>query len=170
MPNLSLSKAEEKDLDLIWQIILYAKESRKADGSTQWQNGYPFRETILEDIRQGNAYVVRDESKVLGYVAVIFGKEEAYENINGKWLSDGDYCAVHRLAVSKTMKGKGLATKMLQEVENIARENGVLSIKIDTIFDNIPMLKIVEKLEYVYCGEVYQNNEPRKAFEKLLKD
>lgn len=170
MPNLSLSKAEEKDFDLIWQIILYAKEIRKADGSTQWQNGYPFRETILEDIRQGNAYVVRDESEVLGYVAVIFGKEEAYENINGKWLSDADYCAVHRLAVSKAMKGKGLATKMFQEVENIARENGVLSIKIDTIFDNIPMLKILEKLEYVYCGEVYQNNEPRKAFEKLLKD
>lgn len=170
MDNFQIERAKIGDLDSIWQIILYAKEIRKADGSTQWQNGYPFRETILEDIRQGNAYVVRNESEVLGYVAVIFGKEEAYENIDGKWFSDGDYCAVHRLAVSKTMKGKGLATKILQEVENIARENGVLSIKIDTIFDNIPMLKIVEKLGYAYCGEVYQNNEPRKAFEKLLKD
>lgn len=170
MDNFQIERAKIGDLDSIWQIILYAKESRKRDGSTQWQNGYPFRETILEDIKQGNAYVMRNEEGIQVYVAVIFGKEQAYENIEGKWLSDGDYCAVHRLAISETMKGKGLAQKMLQEVENIAKENQVLSIKIDTNFDNIPMLKIIEKLGYAYCGEVYQNNEPRKAFEKLLKD
>lgn len=170
MDNFRLERAKIEDLDPIWQIILYAKEMRKRDGSTQWQNGYPFRETILEDIRQGNAYVMRNENGVQVYVAVIFGKEQAYENIEGKWLSDGDYCAVHRLAISEIMKGKRLAQKMLQQVEHIAKEKGVLSIKIDTNFDNIPMLKIIEKLGYAYCGEVYQNNEPRKAFEKLLKD
>lgn len=170
MDNFRLEEAKEEHLDAVWQIILYAKECQKRDGSTQWQNGYPFRETILEDIRRGNAYIMRDATSVQGYVAVIFGKEQAYEEIVGKWLSNDNYCAVHRLAVSEAMKGKGLAQKILREVENIAKENKVLSIKIDTNFDNTPMLKIVEKLGYTYCGEVYQHNEPRKAFEKILKD
>ena len=41
--------------------------------------------------------------------------------------------------------------------------------KLDTNFDNAPMLKILDKLGYTYCGEVFFRGSARKAFEKILQ-
>jgi GNAT superfamily N-acetyltransferase len=75
---------------------------------------------------------------------------------------------VHRVAVSKLAKGKGIATKLFKNIEGLCLEKNIHSIKVDTNFDNVPMLKILDKLDYTYCGEVYFRGAARKAFEKKL--
>ena len=102
------------------------------------------------------------------YNAIIFDKEPAYEDIEGEWLTNGNYGVVHRVAVSKLAKGKGIATKLFKNIEGLCLEKNIHSIKVDTNFDNVPMLKILERLEYTYCGEVYFRGAARKAFEKKL--
>lgn len=164
-----IRKATFADFHEIWKIILYAKEVRKQEGSRQWQDGYPNENTIQNDIEKGYGNVIVSEGKLLGYFALIFDKESAYESIEGKWKTQGDYAVVHRMAVAKEAKGKGMGKKILQKVEEMSIENNVFSVRIDTNFDNIPMLKIIEKLGYEYCGEVYFRGAARKAFEKRLK-
>lgn len=161
-------KANSNDFAPIWEIILFAKETRRAEGSTQWQDGYPNENTILTDIQNGYGYVVEIGAKIVGYVAIIFAPEPAYEAIQGKWLSELPYTVVHRMAVSSDGKGKGLGKYILQKTEEISLANHINSIRIDTNFDNIPMLHIIEKLGYTYCGEVYFRGSARKAFEKIL--
>lgn len=165
---MNLRKAKQSELEIIWKIIQYAIEQRKQDGSDQWQQGYPNQATIQEDMDKGYAFVVEENETVLLYAAVIFDKEPAYENIKGKWLTDGDYLVLHRVAASPLAKGKGIATKFFKMVEELCVENNVHSIKVDTNFDNIPMLKILEKLSYHYCGEVFFRGAARKAYEKVL--
>jgi hypothetical protein len=46
-------------------------------------------------------------------------------------------------------------------------ENQVFSIKVDTNFDNLAMLHILEKLDYQYCGEVYFREVPEKPSRKF---
>ena len=75
---------------------------------------------------------------------------------------------VHRLAISDDYIGKGLAQKMMLYTEDFALQQNIFSVKVDTNFDNIPMLKIFEKLGYTYCGEVTFRAGIRKAFEKKL--
>jgi hypothetical protein len=53
-------------------------------------------------------------------------------------------------------------------IEDLCMEQKVYSIKVDTNFDNIPMLKIMNKLNYIYCGEVFYEGDARKAYEKVL--
>ena len=65
--------------------------------------------------------------------------------------------------------GKGFATEIFRRIEEFSRKNGILSIKVDTNFDNAAMLRILEKLGYKYCGEVYFRGSARKAFEKVLE-
>ncbi|WHF52179.1 GNAT family N-acetyltransferase [Chryseobacterium gotjawalense] len=161
-------KAVSDDKETIWKILQQAIERRKNDGSTQWQDGYPNLETIENDIQNDYGFVLTLEDTILGYAAVIPDTEPAYETIEGKWLSDGKYMVVHRVAVSTESAGKGIATQIFKEIEKIALSKNILSIKVDTNFDNIPMLKILDKLGYQYCGEVYFRNAARKAFEKLL--
>ncbi|AOC95779.1 MULTISPECIES: GNAT family N-acetyltransferase [Flavobacterium] len=166
--KLSLRKANLSEIPQIWEILQDAIEQRRLDGSTQWQDGYPNELSIKSDIENGYGYVFTEDESILAYAAIIFDKEPAYENIEGKWLTDGDYTVVHRVAVSKLAKGKGIATKLFQSIEGLSVENNIYSIKVDTNFDNTPMLKILDRLKYTYCGEVYFRGSARKAFEKRL--
>lgn len=165
---MQLIQAKQSDLAVSWEIIQYAIEQRRLDGSRQWQDGYPNEKTIQEDLDNGHAYLVTDGEEVLAYAAIIFDKEPAYESIEGKWLTNGDYAVVHRVAASKTAKGKSVATTLFQMIEELCKSKNVSSIKVDTNFDNLAMLRILEKLNYTYCGEVYFRGGARKAFEKVL--
>jgi GNAT superfamily N-acetyltransferase len=112
--------------------------------------------------------VIEENGIILLYAAIIFEIEPAYTAIEGKWLSDGDYVVLHRVAASPLAKGKGIATTLFRMVEDLCKENKVFSIKVDTNFDNIPMLRILDKLNYTYCGEVYFRGGARRAYEKVL--
>jgi GNAT superfamily N-acetyltransferase len=165
---LILRKAHISEKALIWEILQDAIEQRRQEGSSQWQDGYPNELSVSNDMENGHAYVLTENEIILAYLAVIFDKEPAYEAIEGKWLTNGDYLAVHRVAVSKQVKGKGIATKLFRQLERLCLQQKVYSIKVDTNFDNIPMLKILDRLGYTYCGEVYFRGGARKAFEKVL--
>jgi GNAT superfamily N-acetyltransferase len=155
-------------MEAIWKILQQAIQRRKADGSDQWQNGYPNPEVIQNDIEKGIGFVLTDGGKVIAYSAVIINDEPAYAAITGKWLTNDDFIVVHRVAISEDYLGKGLAQKMFKFIEDYALSKDIYSIKVDTNFDNAAMLRIVEKLGYTYCGEVYFSGSPRKAFEKIL--
>lgn len=167
--NAKLRKAVISEVPEIDTILKDAIEQRRLDGSNQWQDGYPNKQTILDDIENGYAYVYRSGEKILAYVAIVFDEDPNYNAINGKWLTNDDYVNIHRIATSKENKGQGVASRLLVDIENMVLKKEIFSIKIDTNFDNIPMLRILEKLDYTYCGEVMVSGSPRKAFEKILK-
>lgn len=166
---MKLRKANSSEITPIWEILQQAIEQRRQDGSEQWQDGYPNQQTVYDDITNGDGYVMTDNDAIIAYAAIIFGVEPAYEEIQGHWITNGDYAVVHRVATSNSVKGKGVATKLFKLIEDLSIEHGVFSIKVDTNFDNIPMLKILERLDYIYCGEIFFGGAPRKAFEKVLK-
>lgn len=163
-----LRKAERKELPAIWAIIQFAIEQRRLDGSQQWQDGYPNMATLEDDLANGFAYVVEADGVILLYAAIIFEPEPAYDAIEGKWLTNGPYMVMHRIAASPQAKGKGIATAFFAMAEDLCRTRGVPSIKVDTNFDNGPMLRIMDKLGYTYCGEVYFRGKARKAYEKVV--
>lgn len=163
-----LRKAVIEEMPIIWNILQQAIAQRKQDGSQQWQNGYPNEQTVHDDITNGFAYVVTDNDVIIAYAAVIFDKEPAYAEIKGEWLTNDDYMVVHRVATANAAKGKGVATHLFKMLEDLCIDQKLYSIKIDTNFDNVPMMKILDKLNYTYCGEILFNGAPRKAYEKVL--
>ena len=165
--NYNFRKAIVSDMSQIWTIIQQAIVRRKNDGSQQWQDGYPNEDVIKQDIAKGIGYVLTDDNTIIGYAAILFNDEPAYELIKGTWLTNEEFIVVHRVAITDNYIGKGLAQKIFLFTEDLAIENKIFSIKVDTNFDNIPMLKILEKLGYSYCGEVSFRGNARKAFEKI---
>ena len=157
------------DVERIWQIILQAKERIRLRGSRQWQDGYPDIESIVSDVEKGYGYVLSFENQAIAYAAVIFDGEQAYNSIKGNWLSDRHYVVVHRLDVADEMTQRGIATLFFEKVEELSVQNKVFSFRIDTNFDNQYMLKILAKLGFTYCGDVfYERSGTRVAYEKLL--
>ncbi len=166
--NPILRKAQISEAEIIWQILQQAIERRKKDGSNQWQDGYPNLEVVKMDISLGKGYVLEIDNTIAAYAALVFNDEPAYNEIIGDWLTNDDFLVIHRVAVSDDFLGKGIAVLLFQKLEEFAKENQVFSIKVDTNFDNLAMLHILEKLDYQYCGEVYFRGSARKAFEKVL--
>jgi GNAT superfamily N-acetyltransferase len=164
-----LRKATAQDQTAIWAILQYAIEKRRLEGSRQWQDGYPNEESVRMDIEKGYGYVLEENATILLYAAILFDGEPAYEAIEGKWLTDGPYAVLHRIAASPMAKGKGVAYHLFHRVEALCLAQGIDSIKVDTNFDNAAMLKILSNLGYTYCGEVFFRGSARKAFEKVVK-
>ena len=161
-------KATPEDLDQIWEILQQAIERRRLDGSNQWQDGYPNPSVVQNDIDNGYGFVLTENEVIVGYCAILINDEPEYANIKGKWLTNEDFIVYHRVAISEKHLGKGLAQEMLRSIEKHALDNQIHSLKADTNFDNAGMLRIFEKMGYVYCGEVTFRGSPRKAFEKVL--
>ncbi|WP_300597818.1 GNAT family N-acetyltransferase [Niabella sp.] len=168
--NIELRTATAADAGAIWQLLQQAIEKRKQEGSAQWQDGYPNPDVVAKDIEKGYGYVCTNEAgDVIGYTALIFDGEPAYEALEGQWLTNRPYAVIHRLATVTGPKAiKGLGTRIMMAVETVCRKQGIFSIKADTNFDNTGMLRVFEKLGYTYCGEVYFRGAARKAFEKKL--
>ncbi len=168
--QVDFRKANPEEADEIWKILQQSIERRKLDGSQQWQDGYPNLNSVKSDIERDAGFVLTEKNKIASYAAVILNDEPAYENIEGQWFSDGDFFVVHRVAVSDEFAGKGYATEIMKNIESFALANGINSIKVDTNFDNPAMLRIFEKLGYIYCGEVFFRGSARMAFEKILSE
>ena len=156
------------DINIIWEIIQQSIERRRKDGSNQWQNGYPNLQTVESDVSKEFGYVITVDNEVAVFVALIFNDEPAYSSIEGAWLTTGEFLVIHRIAVSEKFAGQGLVKKLFDYVEDFVRTQNVQSIKVDTNFDNIAMLKILESKGYSYCGEVVLAGGVRKAFEKVV--
>lgn len=163
-----LRKAEMEDRNEIWDIIQQSIERRKQDGSTQWQNGYPNMGTVESDIAKGFGYVLTIDGEIAVYAALILNDEPAYSTIEGAWLSDGEFLVVHRVAVDAKFAGRGMVKKLFDHIEEVTKSHGIQSIKVDTNYDNMAMLKILESKGYSYCGEVLLADGMRKAYEKII--
>ncbi|GAA4280300.1 GNAT family N-acetyltransferase [Gaetbulibacter aestuarii] len=167
--NHHFRKAKRSEIPEIWTIIQQAIARRKADGSNQWQDGYPNPEVLNRDIDRDAGYVLTHNDKIIGYAAVLINDEPEYDNLEGQWLSNGDFVVFHRVAIHDDYLGQGLAKALFLYIEAFALQHEIYSVKADTNFDNQPMLALFEKLGYTYCGEVYFRGSPRKAYEKVLK-
>jgi GNAT superfamily N-acetyltransferase len=161
-------KAEASEEDQIWKILQQGILRRKNDGSEQWQDGYPNLEVVKADLEKGHGFVLADGGTILGYAAILINDEPAYKDIQGKWLSNGDFIVYHRVAIAEDFIGRGLSKKIMEAIDQFALDNNIYSVRADTNYDNGAMLKIFEKQGYVYCGEVFFRGSARKAFEKVL--
>jgi len=166
--TIKFRKASSEDLPIIWSILEDAIARRKADGSNQWQDGYPNENSVLSDIEKDAGFVLTGDEKVIGYCAVLINDEPEYAKIQGKWKTNGDFVVYHRVAIAKDYIGKGLAKEMLKHIETFALEDNIHSIKADTNFDNGAMLHLFESMGYEYCGEVFFRESARKAYEKVV--
>ena len=166
--NFTFRKAKIEDLENIWAIIEKAIDRRKADGSNQWQDGYPNAEVLKKDISLKIGHVPCTDNDIVAYTTVGINAEPEYNNLKGKWLTNTDYVVFHRLAVAENYLGKGVATTCFNLIHAFAKKNNINSIKADTNFDNEPMLHLFKKFDYKYCGKVYFRGSERLAFEKLL--
>lgn len=160
--------AKVQDLTAVGEILEAARAYLKAQGLDQWQNFPPQAEETFAHCLRKELYVMREENAVAG-TFVLVPHEPAYDAIDGAWLQNGAYVAIHRVAVSPAFRRHGVASAIFSAACEKAKAAGARSVRIDTHKGNIPMRSALEKNGFTLCGSVIiATGETRVAYEKEI--
>ena len=167
-------RAQNSDVDKIVQILQDAITFLKKNGSTQWQSGYPNRETVEEDIEKQVAWVLTVDNEVAGYAAVVIGREPTYADIEGKWENNVDtYATIHRIAVSSKFRGMHLSQFFLSNIISLTYAQGIHNFRIDTSRKNKIVQHIAVSHNFIERGIIQVTEDPvdssRIAYELNLR-
>lgn len=169
---MQLRPSTQEDIPAILAIIKDAQNYLKRLQIDQWQDGYPNQDQIELDLKNNDSYVVvNEDNEVMGTVVFTTKKEETYDQIDGKWMTNpsATYGVIHRLAVSDKFRSSGIAKFVFQECEQKLKEQTIASMRIDTHRDNLGMQQLIKSFGYRYCGVILLvSGAERLAFEKEL--
>lgn len=157
-----IRRSTPEDIESIMAIYEEARQSMRQSGNqTQWVNGYPQQSLILDDISHGVHYCVcLPDGSLVAVFTFIIGEDPTYLKIDGSWINNQPYGTIHRIGSNGRQKG------ILAEVVRWAFLQ-IPNIRIDTHADNAPMLHLLTKQGFTYCGIIYvADGTPRKAFQK----
>lgn len=159
-----IRSAGTEDLETLMRIYGHAKEFMARHGNPeQWTGGYPSEQLIESEIEAGHSFVCETaDGKIAGTFCFITGEDPTYQVIeHGRWLADGPYGTIHRLASAGIAHGVAEACMewCWQRMPNL---------RADTHSDNAIMQKILEKAGFTRCGIIYTDNgSPRIAYQRI---
>lgn len=164
---MEIRHAETKDVAQMMGIVHQAQSDLKKMNVDQWQNGYPNETVLLNDISIGIAYVLDHEGDVVGLMVCSANDESTYIPLT-TWESN-DYLVIHRFAVDKSVQRQGFATNMIHYAKEIAKKQGISSLRIDTHEKNVRMRRFLEKNQFEERGIIFlKDGSPRIAYELLF--
>ena len=158
---LTVRDALETDFEKIMEIYRSAQQLMIESGNpTQWGHTYPSEELIHDDIKNHICKVVCDEDDIHGVFALCEGEDPTYGYIEGAWLDDEPYIAIHRVASDGQVRG--ILACAVSYTSGMSR-----NIKIDTHADNLRMQHLIEKRGFTKCGTIYvEDGSPRIAYQR----
>ncbi len=161
--------ASKEDLEVVMGIYATCTRKMNENGLYNWDDTYPDRGTIVQNIVDGSLYLLKEDS-IRGVVCLDENQPTEYEEKDWK-LSSG-YVCVHRLAINPGFQKQGLAYKAMNDVENWAKDKGYSHIRLDAFAENIGARNLYTKLGYKEMGMVHLqpgNDAQYMCFEKILK-
>lgn len=159
--NQMIRSTEICDIQDVLKIYDKARAFMRATGNHhQWSEGYPSRQSLEADIKEGCSYVVEMSGVIVASFYFKFGEEPTYKQIfDGQWLNDAPYGVIHRAASDGTVNG------MMKTILDFCLTK-CSSIRIDTHRDNKVMRRALISYGLEYCGIIHlANGDERLAYQ-----
>ena len=148
---MNYSKADTNQIEEVFSVYSAAIKTMEMQGINQWDEIYPDKPTIAEDIVKNQMYI----GTIDGNIAVCFVLNEEYdeEYKNGSWQwPDSRFCVIHRLCVNPEFQHQGIAAETMKYIENLCKSTGYDSIRLDCFTENPYSRKLYEKARYSVVG------------------
>lgn len=117
-----------------------------------WEKGvYPTRSTAEMGIELGIQYVCLRDGRIAGTIRLCHVPEEGYRG--AAWKTPDDYSRIlvlYTFGIHPDFLGSGAGLFMLESVEKLARKEGCVSLRLDTVTGNIPAERLYLKAGYEY--------------------
>lgn len=165
---MNYSKATIDQLDEVFSVFTNAIINMENQGIHQWDDIYPDKATIADDITKNLMYIGKIEKKIA--VCFVLSEEYDEEYQNGKWQwPDVKFCVIHRLCVSPDFQNKGIAAETIKYIEKLCKSQEYDSIRLDCFTENPYSKKLYDKAGYSVVGYADWRKGRFELREKLLK-
>ena len=167
---IKIELAEINDLNDIMKMIHNCANDLISKNIFQWNEKYPSRDIFLSDIEKKNLFIFKNNSGIIGCIALSHEKDIEYTDV--KWLTKDDKnLYLHRLAVDPKFQKKGIGKLLMDFAEDYARNNKFISVRLDTFSKNERNNRFYKSRKYTKLDDVYFPNQsefPFHCYEKIL--
>ncbi|MFB0919484.1 MAG: GNAT family N-acetyltransferase [Oscillospiraceae bacterium] len=151
--ELKYRKGTKADINAVFQVFVDAIAEMDRNGIPQWDELYPDRDILAEDISKDELFV----GTIGGEIACVFVLnsecDEEYEA--GEWqYPEASFCVIHRLCVNPKFQNRGVGAYTMKHIEEKLKKEGFESIRFDAFTLNPYALRLYDKLGYAKVGYV----------------
>ena len=164
---MDFSYASRNDLTELLTLFQVTTQSMNEHNIFQWDEIYPDRQILLEDIEHG----IMEIGRVADQIAVAFALEECaagdYEGADWRYPAER-IIVLHRLCVHPAFQRQGIARAAMDYLEQRVRERGISTIRLDAFSQNPAALKLYEARGYEKAGDIVYRKGLFYLYEKKL--
>jgi ribosomal protein S18 acetylase RimI-like enzyme len=159
--------ATHDDLPQLRQFAADCVATLSAAGIDQWDEANPSVESIRADVAAGAVEVLDDNAELVGCVTLDQAVDPLWRNWD--WSAEGEPAvSVHRLMVHPSRRGRGLGRLLMQHAEEVTRQHGGRSIRLDCLLQNANAVAFYKQLGFRQTGTADGRKGRIAEFEKLL--
>lgn len=165
MEDLRIERAQLRDAQEIYALY----HSLIDMPYSTWDEEYPTREIVEEDVAQHEVLVMRDgENRIVSAIAVWqafeFGDAAAWYPDVTRWAM------LSRLGVASDMQGRGIAKRMLIAAMDAAKDEGCEAVQFLVAKSNPIAQRAYASLGFDICGEaeLFEPGQMWLCYQKLL--
>lgn len=158
MNHVEILKGTVDDIQELGQLYdktnEYLASGRNYPG---WIKGiYPIRKDAEIGISSNCLYVAKINHVIVGSIILGHDPEPAYDQAEWKIEAD-DYSSIYvirTLVVNPDYQKNGIGEALMEFATELARREGISSIRLDVYENNAPAIRLYEKLGYQYIDLV----------------
>lgn len=149
--EILFSRAEKSEIDAVFEVFSLAIENMNKQGIWQWDELYPDKKVLAEDIDSKTLYIGKINGEIASVFVINHYCDDEYND--GKWqYKDLSYCIVHRLCVNPKFQNLGIGTDTMKYIEKFVKEMGIDTIRLDCFTKNPYAVRMYKKLDYIIVG------------------
>ena len=165
--DLTLRCAQPEDLEEVFALYRAAIRNLDQAGIPQWDEVYPDRATLTEDIRRGEMTLAFEQGRLAAVFTLNEEYDPDYQQAAWNW-PDAPFLVLHRLCVHPDFQNRGVGRRTMAAMEEAARSRGARTIRLDAFTRNPHSLRMYEGLGYQKTGETQWRKGLFYLYEKKL--
>lgn len=156
-----------EEVDVLHGIVRDATRQMDEQGIAQWDEIYPNKPILAKDIESNEMHVIEPDGRVAGFIVINEDQPPEYAAV--EWTYRGRTLVVHRLTIAPGYQRRGLATLLMDFVEETAAIRGYNCIRFDAFTLNPSALTLYENRGYRKAGTVLFRKGEFCCYEKAIK-
>ena len=159
---MEIRKIREEDVVRVGEIFGSCADVMNENGLYNWTRAYPTAREAAADYAKGTNYGIYEEEKLLGVITLDQSPAPEYAGVEWQVSLEESLC-VHRVAIDPPYHSAGAASRLLQFAEDLAREQGLKAMRIDSFSKNQRAVQLYQYLGYELRGDIFYNKKDERV-------
>ncbi|WP_456274364.1 GNAT family N-acetyltransferase [Bacillus sp. AK031] len=167
----TIRKGKIDDIPEIMRSVDKTVAIMKSEDVDQWTEEYPLASHFTADAENETLYVAEGENgKVAGSVTIDMNEPQEYST--PKWRKAKPAILFHRLVVDPEVRGKGIASLLIEQAEKLSKVHNLFYIRTDTYSLNKKAQSLFIKNGFEQTGTIqFMGKEnPFYTYDKIVKE